>query len=264
MNIIVFIAGIADPKWPVPDLRQASDQGGIRDEQPRVLSPFDEAALEIALKLRDADAQTRITAAVVAPGASERLVRTVAGFRPDQLFHVDAASLPLWDPARSIGAFEEILGRAGQPADLVLMGREFGDLDDGTLPIALAEQLGMRFAALIQQVVAGDGELQLMREHGAGELWVTLSPAVLATVTNDRRNRLRQPLLKNVMAAKRATIAATTPRASPNAPGLALASATRPEPPPRQADCRMLVGSIEDQAAQLAGELDARRRAGTN
>lgn len=264
MNIVVFIAGIADAKWPVPDLAQASDQSGIREKQLRVLSPFDEAALEIALKLRDADAQTRLTFAVVAPDSSEQLVRTVAAFRPDQLVHVDATSLSLWDTVRSMAVFEEIIGWAEAPPDLVLMGREFGDLDDGTLPIALAEQLGMRFASLIQQVVASDGELQVMREYGAGEQWVTLRPTVFATVTNDRRNRLRHPLLKNVMAAKRAMIASTVPRASPHPPGLILTAATPAEPPARQAACRMLNGPIESQAAQLADELDALRRAGRN
>jgi electron transfer flavoprotein beta subunit len=264
MNIILFIAGIADPKWPVPNLAQASDESGIRDEQATVLSPFDEAALEIALKLRDADPQTRITLAVVAPDAGERLARTVAAFRPDQLFHVNAASLPLWDPVRSMADFKEVAARAGPPADLVLMGREFGDLDDGTLPVALAEHLGMRFAGLVQQVVASDGELQLMREDGAGEQWLTLRPAVFATVTNDRGNRLRHPLLKNVMAAKRAPIASIVPGSAPHSSSLVLTAATRHEPPARTVACRMLDGPVEIQAALLADELDARRRASKN
>jgi electron transfer flavoprotein beta subunit len=261
MNVCVLLSGIADAKWPVPDLGRACDAAGIADEQPRILSPFDEAALEIALKLRDADPATKIAAVLVAPKSQDKLARAVAGFRPDQLVHLDAATLPLWDAARATGALLHALESLEVQADLILVGREFGDLDDGTLPIALAERLGRPFLGLVQQVLVADGALQLMREHGAGEQWVTLPPPVVATVTNDRRNRLRQPLLKNVMAAKRATIACVQPAGVPDTRTLELVSAALREAPARASACRMLAGTVAEQAADLARELDARRRA---
>ena len=63
MNIAVLLAGIVDPKWPLQGLHLGA--GGVvagDDKLPGKLSPFDEAALETALKLRDADPDVNICA----------------------------------------------------------------------------------------------------------------------------------------------------------------------------------------------------------
>ena len=51
MNIVVLIGGVHDPKWPIA----LGDEGSaIPAAENQVLSPFDEAALEVALRIRDA------------------------------------------------------------------------------------------------------------------------------------------------------------------------------------------------------------------
>lgn len=223
MNVAVLIAGIADPKWP------------LDAPQPRIFSPFDESALEVALKLRDADPATTI--AVLVAG-DEALGRSAASYRPDHVRRVAIAPHVEWDFRAQALAWKSLLAQLPVAPDLVVVGRELGDRDDGTLPPCLAEALGWPFAALVQQLRATPAGLELMRERGSVEEIIERAPPVVASITNDRRNKLRHPLMKNVMAARRATIEALAPEAASARVVLeALDSAPKA---PRASQCRML------------------------
>ena len=260
MHILVLLAGIIDPKWPlqfpVEDFRDSTLRNLVR---PRILSPFDEASLEVALKLRDDDPQTRITAMVLHGHESDQLLRSVAAFRLGDVAGIDAGSLESWD-ARSLSSqLRSIVLQRVEPVDLVLMGREFGDRDDGTLAACLAEQFAWRFVGLVQHIERCDGGVQFIRERGSMEERITLTGPLVASVTNDRRNRLRHPLMKNVMAAKRAkfTVIAAFP---PTEPGnLVLMSLEPSVPSVRKTSCRFLSGAPAEQAAELASCLKDRR-----
>ena len=253
MNIVVFLAGIADPKWPLQPMTVADNGQAITSGDTKsILSPFDEAALEIALKIRDADSGARIC--IVVPGNSDgdNLIRTVAGFRPDQLFRISPTTLHMWDASLFGIELASAAADALAEADLILMGREFGDFDNGTLAPCMAEQMQRQFFGLIQDARVTDSKLQLMREKGPFEEWITPASSVFASVTNDRRNRLRHPLMKNVMAAKRMVFPAITPTNSGVAGQISLASVMAEEPSDRTRTCRILTGSLESQARELA------------
>lgn len=255
MNITVFLASIVDPKWPLAPFAVAADGRSVQlTDNRRILSPFDEAALEIALKIRDARPGTQISVLVTGGDDVENVLRSVAAFRPDQLVRLEAEGLHGCD-ARSLSR-QMAAAAAGLPgdADLVLIGREFGDLDNGTLAPCMAEQLGRRFAGLIQDARWSDSHLALMRERSGAEEWLHLVPPMMASVTNDRRNRLRHPLMKNVMAAKRATFPVICASVDDD-DGLSVTAATPSQAASRRSACRMLAGSMEDQVGELASLL---------
>jgi electron transfer flavoprotein beta subunit len=256
MNITVFLASIVDPKWPLPPFAVAADGRSVDlTDNRRILSPFDEAALEIALKIRDARPETRISVLVTGGEDLENVLRRVAAFRPDQLVRLDDKGLHACDAASL--ARQMAAAAAGLPgdADLVLMGREFGDLDNGTLAPCMAEQSGRRFAGLIQDARWSDTHLALMRERSGTEEWLHLVPPMMASVTNDRRNRLRHPLMKNVMASKRATFAVISASVDDDDDGLSVMAATPSRAASRRSACRMLTGSMEDRVGELASLL---------
>lgn len=256
MNVAVLLAGIADPKWPLGDLA-AGNAGTAGSAWPRILSPFDESALEVALRLRDRRGDTKITTLLLSGGDAEPLARGVAAFRPDRLALLDAASLQVWDPRLLSAQLKAIL--AAEAPHFVLLGREFGDCDDGALAPCLAEQLGWPYAGMIQQIEWAEGGLRLMRERCGFEEWIALRAPLVASVTNDRRSRLRHPLMKNVVAARRATFVpvAAPPETEPSRVALRrIAPAS--EHGPRSA-CRFLDGTSEERIAELAGFLEAWR-----
>lgn len=241
MKLLVLVAGVLDPKWPL-----APDVGGLQEPtaERMILSPFDEAALEIALRIRDVRPEASIRAIVAGGESAAKLARAVSA-----LNIADVATIALQAPWDQGAVAHELAGACGD-TDLILIGREFGDCDDGLVPPMLAGLLGRQYFGRAQ-VVGTEGALRLMREAGGFEEWLPLSAPIVASVTNDRRCRLRKPLMKNVMIARQAAIAAIA--AGPAAPRLIefvgmreLACARAP------VDCEMLEGSHEYQAGRLA------------
>jgi electron transfer flavoprotein beta subunit len=236
MNVLVFIAGVLDPKWPI----EASD-GSLpkRSTDRLILSPFDEAALEMALTLRDVDSSTSIEAIVLGGAEALKIARAVAAFKiPVATFAVSN----WWDQNVVAAA----LASVGTEADLVLIGREFGDCDDGTIPSLLAARINRPLFARAQMTSGG----AVMRESSSAEEWLTLDSRAVVSVTNDRRTRLRKPLMKNVMVARQAVIGEL---AAYGAEAGAALSAVRVLSSCRsRTDCHFIMGSADEQAVRLA------------
>lgn len=246
MNALVLIAGVADPKWPLP---ACADPGALyaHAERYAVLSPFDEAALELALKLRDAEPALAIRALVAGP---ESLARKVAEWRLDLVQRFAGGPVAAWDAAGFARALGAAAGTMAGEAAVVLTGREFGDFDDGAVAPLLARELQLPHLGLAVGVARQDGSLWVTRQRAGRVERVRLPGRSLLSVTNDAQNRLRHPLLKNVMAARKLGIAsiagpghAATVQLARLAPALA---------PPRESACRMLTGSLGEQCEALA------------
>lgn len=244
MNIVVLIAGVLDPKWPI-----ALSGGGLPVQQVDrvIMSPFDEAALEIALRIRDALPATAIRVIVSGGEAGARLARAVAAFNI-----AEVATMQLekpWDQGSVASGLMQVCGQA----DLVLLGREFGDCDDGLVPPLLAGLLGADFFGRTQIVEAKD-EVRLMRETGSFEEWLGVAGRLVASVTNDRRNRLRKPLMKNVMLARQASIGLAEVRDT-GLSGLEIEEVAELAGTRATIACAMIEGSPEEQARTLASLL---------
>lgn len=250
MNILVLVAGVADPKWPLEPASEAALPP--RQAERLVLSPFDEAALELALRARDqlAGAAT-LSCAVVGGPETEKLARSVFALTSGPVVRLEAQPGLLWDQSAVAGRLAEFARALVAPPDLVLIGREFGDCDDGLVPPALAETLGWGLCALVQDIATTDGCLRLMRERGGQEEWIAPAGPAVASVTNDRRNRLRKPLVKNVMAARQVQIATADGRLEPS-PKLSLEGAAAGDVGRPRVACRVLGGALEEQVAALA------------
>lgn len=244
MKIMVLIAGVLDPKWPLTPVA-----GGLplRSGDRLLLSPFDEAALELALKIRDARPDFELSAIVAGGSEGEKLARSICALR---VADVSTLALPdAWDQA----ATAQRLAQAAYGADLILIGREFGDCDDGLVPPMLAAILGLPFFGRAQ-VVQAEPDVRLMREAGSHEEWLTVDRPLVVSATNDRRNRLRKPLMKNVMQARQARIAHRDARPVA-ATGLQLAGSAGLACARSGTDCRMIEGNVQEQAHALAALL---------
>jgi electron transfer flavoprotein beta subunit len=241
VKIAVLIAGVHDPKWPVTP---KGEQMPETDADRRIMSPFDEAALEMALRIRDAKGDARIAAYVAGGLAATKIARAVASLNITDVSVLDQDEP--WDQA----AMARTLAPLCTDADLILIGREFGDYDDGLVPALLAGVLRVPLFARAQTVEAR-GEVRLTREAESFAETLTLSDCAVASVTNDRRTRLRKPLMKNVMLARQASIGQIPARACRTV-GLEIESMTVRSPDRGQTSCAMIGGSIEEQAQALA------------
>ena len=249
MHVLVLLSGVADPKWPLP---ARPDAAALEAHATRyaVLSPFDEAALELALQLRDAEPATTIAALVAGP---EALARKVAEWRLDRVQRLLPGDAAPWDACAYAQSLAAAIGPLARDAGLVLTGREFGDWDDGSVPALLARALALPHFPLALGLDLADGLARVTRQRGVALERLRLAGPALLSVTNDARNRLRHPLLKNVMAARKLQIDALP---LPLAPATLQRTGLAPAAPPaRAASCRMLDGSLEEQARALADML---------
>lgn len=244
MNIIVLIAGVHDPKWPVTC---ADNQLPTPQDDRQIMSPFDEAALEIALRIRDKSPGTAIKVLVAGGAAGSRIARTVAAFNIANVTTIAIGTA--WDQA----AVARALAGLCAGSELILIGRDFGDYDDGLVPPMLAALLGADFFGRAQAVDASAVPI-LIREVDGFEERLLVASRTVASVTNDRRTRLRKPLMKNVMQARQAQIGTVEAPAEPT-PGLELVSVTERATSRRVTTCRMIQGTVAEQAEALAALL---------
>ena len=255
MKILVLLAGVADIRFPLHPI-SLNSQGTI-DEQGsprRVLSPFDEAALEVALKLRDACATTQVDVLLLDGANSENLLRSVAAFRPDSLQCLALQPCQLWDARQTAAQMAGLIERDYAGHELVLVGRELDDLDEGSIAVLLARSIGRPQFAMAQSGQWQGEQLWLMRERGTCEEWLRVDQPLVASVTNDRRNKLRHPLMKNVMQAKRMTFAHVA-AAAPVRTGMTLSQLHAAPVIPRLGQCRLLDGDVGQQAKALSSWL---------
>ncbi|VVO27727.1 electron transfer flavoprotein subunit beta/FixA family protein [Pseudomonas fluorescens] len=255
MKILVLLAGVADIRFPLHTLNISAEglieEGGtVR----RLLSPFDEAALELALKLRASRSDCRIDVLLLAGANSEAMLRTVAAFRPDSLRRLDLQPTCLWDAQLTARQIAGLLENE-DVADLLLIGREFGDLDEGSIPVLLAQRLNYPLFALAQHAEWAGEQVRLLRERGADEESVLVCAPLLASVTNDKRNKLRHPLMKNVMETKRMSFADVTASVA-EVTVLPLASLEAARVSVREGQCRLLEGDTARQASELLAYLN--------
>lgn len=241
MNITVVIAGVRDPKWPF-------DSG-----YPRVLSPFDAAALELALQLKDARPTVEIAGLVFGRPGDESLVRAVTAVKVDRAIAIHDPAERQWNFTTMAQRIWRAIQRETPQADLLLLGRQFGDLDDSSVPACLAEHAQrpfVRFAHCLSFDAAGAGVIAT-RERGLSRDHIACPAGAIVSVTNDRANRLRYPLLKNVMMAKKSPVTWGVEGAV-DAGKVDVISLEPTIARPSQRSCVWIEGSAAERAVRLA------------
>ncbi len=270
MKIAVVISGVADAKRPIemPSTRQWSDLIAT-PTTPFKLSPFDEAALEVALKMRDRNSSTTVHVIVTDGSLDTALMRHIASYRPDSLVGLRIEPAQRGD-ARCLSQHVKQLISADLQIDLWLIGREHGDMDDGVVPVTLAESWKLPFLSLVLTVKKDlvSDQAVLVERMASDQIELVQCPLpALLSVSNDKSNRLRHPLMKNVMLAKQQTFAVHSPQTPLTGPMLAQACPVSKLVPTDLAarglkPCKMIEGSVEQQVQALAQHLDRWRQSG--
>ena len=205
MHIVVCLKAIPDPEAPATALR--IDSAARRATAGSyVISPFDENALELALKLREAAGTGRITALSAGGAETDDRLRKALAVGADAAVRVDAPAEP--DP---YAVATVLAGGVRRWADVqvVLAGRQAGDWDHGQAGGLLAELLGWPHVPFVF-AVSPDPErpdhLRLKRETAQGHALVRAPLPLVITATNDAGNVLRLPRTRDVLQARRASI----------------------------------------------------------
>jgi electron transfer flavoprotein beta subunit len=171
--------------------------GVVTDGVKLSANPFDEIALEEALRLRDKGIATEVVVATIAPADAQAHLRNGLAMGANRAIHVvsDGAIQPL-TAARTLLKLVE----KEQP-DLVILGKQAIDDDSSQTGQMLATLWGRPQATFASKVEIADGKATVTREVDAG--LETLEVDLPAVVTTDLRlNEPRFIKLPDIMKAK--------------------------------------------------------------
>ena len=246
MKILVPVKRVVDYNVKV---RVKSDGSGVDIANVKMsMNPFDEIAIEEAVRLKETGVATEVIAVSCGVTQSQETLRTALAIGADRaiLVETEVELQPL-----AVAKLLKALFDKEQP-QLVILGKQAIDDDcnqTGQMFAALADLPQATFAS---KVTVADGKAQVTREVDGG--LETLSLALPAVVTTDLRlNEPRYVTLPNIMKAKKKPLDVVKPADLGVEVAPRLKTLTVSEPPVRQAGIKvagvaMLVDKLKNEA----------------
>jgi electron transfer flavoprotein beta subunit len=194
MQVLVLVKYVPDPTG-TPRL---GEDHLVQREGDGALDPGDEYAVEAALRLVEAD-EGEVILLTMGPEGATTAIRRGLSMGAHRGVHVTDPALRGSDTLGTAKVLAAAIGR--QPFDLVLSGVESTDGYTGTLPMAVAELLGVPSATFARTIEVTDGVLRIERQTDLGYDVVEAPLPALATITGSGAEP-RYPTLKGIMAAK--------------------------------------------------------------
>jgi len=170
-----------------------------------IVSPYDEFAVEEALRIKEKRGQGEVVAVTLGPERAKEALRSCLAMGADRAIHVNDPALANADTLTTARALAAVI-KQEQPG-LVLVGRQAIDDDMGAVGAQLAEVLDWPCAYwIMEETIDADGKtVKAARQvEGGLEVFDVPLPAVLAAQKG--LNEPRYPTLKGIMGAKKKEI----------------------------------------------------------
>ena len=245
MKVLVPVKRVVDYNVKV---RVKPDGSGVETANVKMsMNPFDEIAVEEAIRLKEAGVATEVVAVSIGTAQSQETLRTALAIGADRAILVETGVEI--QPLAVAKLLKAIVARE-QPG-LVIMGKQAIDDDSNQTGQMLAALLNWSQATFASKLKVSGGVAEVTREVDGG--LETISVKLPAVVTTDLRlNEPRYVTLPNIMKAKKKPLETLTPD------GLGVDVAPRlktlkvQEPPKRSAG--KLVKSVQELVDKLKNE----------
>jgi electron transfer flavoprotein beta subunit len=249
MKVLVPVKRVIDYNVKV---RVKADNTGVDLANVKMsMNPFDEIAVEAAIRLREAGQAEEIIAVSIGVKQSQETLRTALAMGADRAILIEAAETVDTDiePLAVAKLLKAVIDEE-QPG-LVLCGKQAIDNDCNATGQMLAALTGWAQATFISKLEVGDGEATVRREVDGGLQSIKVNLPAIVTV-DLRLNEPRYASLPNIMKAKRKPMDMKTPAdyGVDASPRLEVVSVT--EPPARKAGVK--VGSVAELVDKLKNE----------
>ena len=232
MKILVAVKRVVDYNVKV---RAKADGSGVETANVKMsMNPFDEIAIEEAVRLQEAGKAKEIVAVSLGVAACQDTIRTALAMGADRgiLVETDAELQPL-AVAKLLKAVVE-----KELPDLIILGKQAIDDDANQTGQMLAALLGWSQGTFASKVEIGAGEINVTREVDGG--LETVAVKLPAVVTTDLRlNEPRFVKLPNIMKAKKKPLDVLKPAELGVDVAPRLVTLKVQEPPKRQAGIKV-------------------------
>ena len=206
MKVLVPVKRVVDYNVKV---RVKSDGSGVETANVKMsMNPFDEIAVEEAVRLKEAGVVKEIVAVSCGLPACQETLRTALAIGADRaiLVETDAELQPL-----AVAKLLTAVAKKESP-DLIILGKQAIDDDSNQTGQMVAALLGWPQATFASKVKIADGRAEVTREVDGG--LDTISIKLPAVITTDLRlNEPRYVTLPNIMKAKKKTLETLKPDA---------------------------------------------------
>ena len=196
MKVLVPVKRVVDYNVKV---RVKADQSGVETANVKMsMNPFDEIAVEEAMRLKEAGVATEVVVVSCGILACQETLRTALAIGADRaiLIQTDVELQPL-----AVAKLLAAVAKKEEPG-LMILGKQAIDDDSNQTGQMVAGLLGWPQATFASKVVIADGKAQVTREVDGG--LETLKINMPAVVTTDLRlNEPRYVTLPNIMKAKK-------------------------------------------------------------
>jgi len=245
MKILVPVKRVVDYNVKI---RVKSDKSGVELSNVKMsMNPFDEIAVEEAVRLKEKGKASEIVVVSIGPMQAQETIRTGLAMGGDKgiLVKTDERVEPL-----AVAKILQKLVEEEKP-DLVIMGKQAIDDDMNATGQMLAALLGWAQGTFASKVDLGSGSVKVTREVDGGlETLELKTPAIITT--DLRLNEPRYASLPNIMQAKRKPLEEKSPADLGVDIAPRLKSLKVEEPPKREAGVK--VASVEELVSKLKEE----------
>src|SRR6201990_1941621 len=245
MKVLVAVKRVIDYNVKI---RVKADNTGVETANVKMsMNPFDEIAVEEAIRMREKGAATEVIVFSAGPAQCQETIRTALAMGADRgvLVQTDAELQPL-----AVAKLLKAVVDKEQPG-LVIVGKQAIDDDSNQTGQMLAALLGWSQGTFASKLTLDGDSVSVTREVDGGLQTVTLkAPAIITT--DLRLNEPRYASLPNIMKAKKKPIEEKAPDAYgvDVTPRLQVLKTT--EPPGRKSGAK--VGSVAELVSKLKDE----------
>jgi electron transfer flavoprotein beta subunit len=204
MKILVAVKRVVDYNVKI---RVKPDNSGVDLANVKMsMNPFDEIAVEEAVRLKEAGVATEVVVVSAGPTQCQETLRTALAIGADRaiLVETDAELQPL-AVAKILKALSE-----KEQVQIIILGKQAIDDDSNQTGQMLASLMDIPQATFASKVVVTDGKASVTREVDGG--LETIAITLPAVITTDLRlNEPRYVTLPNIMKAKKKTLEIVKP-----------------------------------------------------
>lgn len=199
MKILVPVKRVIDYNVKI---RVKADGSGVETANVKMgMNPFDEIAVEEAVRLKEKSGAKEVVAVTIGNAQSHDVLRTAMAVGADRAIHIayEGETQPL-GVAKALKAVAE-----QEKPDVIILGKQAIDGDNNQVGQMLGAMLGWGQATFASKVEMGAGTVKVTREVDGGLETVELKlPAIITT--DLRLNEPRYATLPNIMKAKKKPI----------------------------------------------------------
>jgi electron transfer flavoprotein beta subunit len=215
------------------------------------LNPFDEIAVEEALRLKEAGIASEVIVATIGVAKADDVLRTALAMGADSGIHIQTDSVI--EPLVAAQLFAAIVKE--ETPSLIIMGKQAIDDDSNQTGQMLAALLGFPQATFASKVVVQGGEAHVTREVDGGLITIAIKMPCVIT-TDLRLNQPRYVALPNIMKARSKPVAKKTPEDYGITPSQRLKTIKVSEPAKRKGGIKVasvdaLIDKLKNEASVL-------------